>query len=75
MWLNRQLATNYIFSMIFDKNDKFDTRQKCLNMSGFSDSLFRSGCTRADFIDAGKIPLVREAFTMSVMIGSNSGRI
>ena len=41
-----------------------------MKISRISDSFFRSGHTRAAFIDAGNIPLVREAFTMLV----NSGR-
>ena len=43
-------------------------------MFGFNDSFFERGLTRAIFKDSGNFPLTREAFTISVITGSNSGK-
>ena len=63
MCWNMWLAT--IFSMIFNKKDKFDTMVNFGGkISGFKESFVKCGPTRAVFKDSGNLPLVREALTI-----------
>ena len=72
MWLNKLLA-NTLF-IILDRNERLETGQRLLCISELSDSFLRGGHMTAVFIDAGNTPLVREAFTISLITGNNSRR-
>ena len=62
------------FSIILDKNDRFETGRKFLRISQLKPNFLINGFTIADFRSDGKMPLDNAQFANIRIIGASTGK-